>query len=241
MCSAPIDRPSPNHDARPDGVAVDMLILHYTGMRSGAAALERLIDPAAKVSAHYLVEEDGQVFRLVDEARRAWHAGVSSWAGRTRLNDVSIGIEIANPGHEWGLKPFSDVQIEAVIALSRNIVARWRIPKTRVLGHSDVAPTRKADPGELFPWRRLADAGVGLWPAPAPRSASRPSVVEAQRLLARFGFAVEPCGDLDAATMAAAAAFQRRFRPSAVDGCIDGECAAMLAALAEAAATPGAR
>lgn len=228
------DRLSPNHDARPDGAGVDALILHYTGMRTGAAALARLVDPEAKVSAHYLVEEDGEVFQLVPETERAWHAGVSQWAGRQRLNDVSIGIEIVNPGHEWGLKPFPAAQIDAVAALSRDILARQAIPPARVLGHSDVAPLRKQDPGELFPWERLANVGVGLWPDMNARhgpAGPRPSVIEAQRLLARWGYAVPETGALGPATAAAAAAFQRRFRPSRVDGVIDADCAERLGAL----------
>ncbi len=147
------DRPSPNFDARPAGAGIDMLVLHYTGMPSGVAALERLTDPAAKVSSHYLVEEDGTVFRLVADAHRAWHAGVSAWAGRERLNDVSIGIEIVNPGHDCGLKPFPAMQMAAVAELSRDLIDRHCISQRRIMAHSDIAPMRKRDPGELFPWR----------------------------------------------------------------------------------------
>lgn len=225
-----IERPSPNHGPRPDGVEVDMLILHYTGMTTGAAALDRLTDPTTEVSAHYLVEEDGRVFWLVDEARRAWHAGVSHWAARDRLNDVSIGVEIVNPGHEWGLKPFPEAQIAAVIALCQGILARWPIPPARVLAHSDIAPRRKQDPGELFPWARLASAGVGLWPASAPASAAGPTPdrATAARLLADLGYLI----DDDPETLSAViAAFQRRFRPWAVDGVLDAECASLARAL----------
>lgn len=235
-----LDRPSPNFDARPAGASIDALILHYTGMKTGAAALDRLTDPAAKVSAHYLVEEDGRVFRLVDEANRAWHAGESAWAGRRRLNDVSIGIEIVNPGHEWGLKPFTEPQIAAVIDLAREIIDRHDIPPARVLAHSDIAPLRKQDPGELFPWRRLAEAGVGLWPDMNARhgpTGPRPSVIEAQRLLARWGYAVSESGALDADAAAATAAFQRRYRPAVVDGVFDADCAELLAALLAASKT----
>lgn len=213
-------RPSPNFDARPPDASIDMLVLHYTGMASGAAALERLTDPAAKVSAHYLVEEDGRSFRLVPDAERAWHAGASSWAGRERLNDVSIGIEIVNPGHDHGLKPFPDPQIEAVATLSRSLIAEHAIPQDRVVAHSDIAPTRKRDPGDLFPWRRLAEAGVGLWPDGAGDAAA-----DAAKALATFGYDV-------ACLPAAAAAFQRRFRPAQVDGVMDAECMRLLGRLA---------
>src|SRR5579864_6043616 len=160
-----IQRPSPNHDAR--NVPVDLLVLHYTGMKSANEALERLCDPAAKVSAHYTVDEDGTVYHHVPEARRAWHAGVSSWAGATDINACSIGIELVNPGHEFGYRDFPDAQIEALITLCHGILLRHPISSARVLGHSDVAPARKEDPGELFPWARLAKAGIGLWPQAA--------------------------------------------------------------------------
>ncbi|HLT01275.1 MAG TPA: N-acetylmuramoyl-L-alanine amidase [Geminicoccaceae bacterium] len=207
---------SPNADNRPSGSAIDALILHYTGMPSAAAAVNRLCDPAAKVSAHYLIDEDGSVVQLVPEERRAWHAGVSEWQGRPGLNDCSIGIELVNPGHEWGYRPFTEAQYEACIALCRAILERWPIPPGRVLAHSDVAPARKQDPGELFDWSRLAAAGIGLWPEPgagAPRSVAR-----LQHDLARVGYGVAPSGRLDEATRLVIAAFQRRFRPGRVDG-----------------------
>jgi len=163
-----IEAPSPNFDARTK--VPDMLVLHYTGMTSGAEALARLRDPEAKVSAHYLVEEDGRIFRLVAEERRAWHAGRSFWKGEEGVNHASIGIEIVNPGHEFGYRPFPEAQIAAVIALLADIRGRWTVEDGRILGHSDVAPARKQDPGELFPWKRLAEAGHGVWadadPAP---------------------------------------------------------------------------
>ena len=140
-----------------------MLVLHYTGMPSAAAALARLCDPGAKVSAHYLVDEDGTVQALVAEQNRAWHAGVSFWRGATGLNDRSIGIEIVNPGHEFGYRPFPPAQMQAVRELCRGILARWPIPARNVVAHSDIAPNRKQDPGELFDWRGLAAAGIGLW------------------------------------------------------------------------------
>ena len=159
------DAPSPNFDAR-RGLP-DMLVLHYTGMQTGEAALARLRDPDAKVSAHYLVEEDGRIFALVPEERRAWHAGRGVWQGETDINAVSIGIEVVNPGHEFGYRAFPDAQIEAVIALTADIRSRWSITDARIIAHSDMAPDRKEDPGELFPWKRLAQAGHGLWFEPA--------------------------------------------------------------------------
>jgi N-acetylmuramoyl-L-alanine amidase len=209
-------RTSPNADARPAGHAIDTLILHYTGMPSAAAALERLCDPAAKVSAHYLIDEDGAVIALVPEAARAWHAGVSAWQGEPGLNDRSIGIELVNPGHEWGYRAFPGAQYQACIALCQAIVRRWPIPPRRVLGHSDVAPERKEDPGELFDWRRLAEAGIGLWPADG-QGDPRP-VARLQEGLARFGYAVPTHGRLDDATRLVITAFQRHFRPERVDG-----------------------
>ncbi|MGE5502381.1 MAG: N-acetylmuramoyl-L-alanine amidase, partial [Ignavibacteriales bacterium] len=156
-----IQAPSPNFDART--APPDMIVLHYTGMPTGEVALERMCDPQAKVSAHYMVEEDGRIFSLVPEERRAWHAGKAFWKGATDINAVSVGIEIVNPGHELGYRPFPDDQIAAVIDLIADIRSRWTIPDGRILAHSDVAPERKEDPGELFPWKRLAEAGHGLW------------------------------------------------------------------------------
>jgi N-acetylmuramoyl-L-alanine amidase len=216
-----VERPSPNQDARPG--AVDMLILHYTGMQTGAAALERMCDPEAKVSAHYMIAENGTVFRLVDESRRAWHAGVSFWAGRARVNDRSIGIELVNPGHEWGYVPFPAAQIDALIELSHAILARHAIAARHVLGHSDVAPDRKTDPGELFPWQTLAAAGIGLWPEPArPRD-------DFAAMLAAFGYGLAPA--VDVPFEAVVTAFQRHYRPSCIDGIADAQCAGILAGL----------
>ena len=230
-----VDRPSPNHDARPPGQAVDILLLHYTDMASAEAALERLCDPGAKVSAHYCVDEDGTLYRLVDEERRAWHAGVSSWAGADDINARSIGIELVNPGHSCGYRPFPEAQMTALIALARGILVRYPIPPGRVLGHSDVAPARKRDPGELFDWRALAAAGIGLWPRdvePAGGAAEPlPDLAEIQARLARFGYAVPRHGRRDAETRAVVSAFQRHFRPAAVTGEADGETLALLDAL----------
>jgi N-acetylmuramoyl-L-alanine amidase len=233
------ERPSPNHDSRGEVIAgtprIDMLVLHYTGMQSGAAALDRLCDPEARVSSHYVVEEDGSVWRLVAEERRAWHAGVSYWLGETGLNTVSIGIEIVNPGHEWGYRAFPERQMQAVEALCRDILARRRIPAHRIVGHSDIAPTRKSDPGELFDWPRLARAGIGLWPEPAAdlqrRRGRGVGVIEraaALSDLARIGYEVEPGNESPAL-----AAFQRRYRPERWDGRLDGETAGRLAEVRE--------
>ena len=228
------ERLSPNHDSRgepPNVRPINMLVLHYTGMQSAAAALDRLCDPAARVSAHYLVEEDGALWRLVPEVRRAFHAGVSCWHGETDLNQVSIGIEIVNPGHEWGYRPFPEPQMAAVERLCRDLLARHRIPPDRVVGHSDIAPDRKSDPGELFDWPRLARAGIGLWPPPAAGLSRRRGrgvgvVQHAAALadLARIGYCVSA-----AAEQIALAAFQRRFRPERWDGLLDAETCARLA------------
>lgn len=159
-----IDRPSPNHDERPDGAAIDILVLHYTGMRTAEEALARLCDPQARVSAHYTVDRDGSIYRHVPEERRAWHAGISFWAGEHNVNGRSIGIELVNPGHEFGYIPFPDEQIASLIELAHGVLGRHPIPAGHVVGHSDVAPNRKTDPGELFPWAHLAQHGVGLFP-----------------------------------------------------------------------------
>jgi N-acetylmuramoyl-L-alanine amidase len=220
------ERASPNHDARPGDGTVDMLILHYTGMTSAAAALERLCDPAAKVSAHYLIEEDGAVWRLVDESRRAWHAGVSSWRGRSDINGGSIGIELANPGHEFGYRPFPAAQMAALEELARAIQARHPIRPGSVLGHSDVAPDRKQDPGELFDWRRLARAGIGFWPDfdRDPGSSGNPADIGAT--LGAIGYATTPLA-------AAIAAFQRHWRPALCDGNADSETCRRAAIVAQ--------
>ena len=222
-----IERPSPNHDLRPPGVPIDILLLHYTGMEYGAAALARLCDPSAKLSAHYLVEEDGTIYRLVPEDRRAWHAGAACWAGARDVNARSIGIELTNPGHEFGYRAFPETQMASLERLAKGIVTRHRIPAARVLGHSDVAPTRKRDPGELFDWARLARIGLGLWPVrhvPAPDAPVPDATVrEVQEGLARFGYAVPTTGTYDSATRFVVTAFQRHFRPWRVDGRIDRE------------------
>ncbi len=226
-----IERPSPNHGPRRPDAAVDILLLHYTGMADCAAALDRLCDPAAKVGAHYLIDEDGTTYRLVPEGRRAWHAGVASWAGERDVNGRSIGIELANPGHELGYRRFPEAQIAALIALARQLVGRHPIPPGRVLGHSDVAPGRKLDPGELFPWPALARAGIGLWPEPDPGARPELDPASVQRRLARFGYAAGESGVPDRATVEVIEAFQRHFRPRRIDGAIDRDTVARLDAL----------
>jgi N-acetylmuramoyl-L-alanine amidase len=230
--------PSPNHGerriARPD-----MLVLHYTGMTDAQAALERLCDPLSEVSAHYLVFEDGGIAQLVPEARRAWHAGASSWKGLTDINSHSVGIEIANPGHDYGYKDFPETQIAAVIALCRDIAARHGIQPERVLAHSDIAPARKLDPGEKFPWRRLHEAGVGHWVKPAAIEGGPvftigdggPMVRTLQEGLADYGYGITATGHYDEATARVVAAFQRHFRPEQVDGVADISTVETLAAL----------
>lgn len=218
----PVPTPSPNHEPR--RAAVDMLVLHYTGMVDGPSALARLIDPAAKVSAHYLIDEDGTVYALVAESQRAWHAGVASWRGAGDVNSRSIGIELVNPGHEFGYRAFPEAQILALIELASGILARHSIPPGNVVGHSDVAPTRKQDPGEYFPWKRLKGYGIGLWPFVGHEAAPVPDPGEVARRLAAYGYDV-------AVPEAAIAAFQRHFRPSAIDGVMDETCMGRLARL----------
>ena len=239
-----VEAPSPNFDARV--APPDMVVVHYTGMESGPAALARLRDPAAKVSAHWMVEEDGRVFALVPEARRAWHAGVSFWRGRRDVNAVSVGIEVVNPGHEHGYRAFPAAQVEAVVALLDAVRGRWEVPDAHILAHSDVAPARKADPGELFPWADLARRGHGLWEEP-PASPGEPlaegeegvGVFALQAGLSRLGYDLAPSGRFDADTRVTVTAFQRHWRPARVDGIADGETRARLVALLRAAARAG--
>ena len=222
----PLSRPSPNHDER--ALPVTMLVLHYTGMETGKAAIDRLADQQAKVSAHYVVEEDGTLIAMVDEQKRAWHAGLSYWRGITDVNSASIGIEIVNGGHDFALPDFPEAQIAAVIALSREIIDRHGISPVNVVGHSDIAPGRKIDPGEKFPWERLAREGVGLWPAGA--APADPDEPHAAFLLTAIGY--NP--DLPLATILTE--FQRRYRPARFDGVLDDETMGLIEALAGKAA-----
>jgi N-acetylmuramoyl-L-alanine amidase len=236
-----IPAPSPNFDART--APPDMIVMHYTGMETGEAALARLRDPEAKVSSHYLVEEDGRIFSLVAEERRAWHAGRGNWRGETNCNAVSVGIEIVNPGHEFGYRPFPEAQIAAVIALTTDIRGRWQVPDNRIIGHSDLAPARKQDPGELFPWKRIAEAGHGLWaeadPAPGDplvEGAEGVGVFALQAGLTRLGYDCAPSGQFDQNTREVVTAFQRHWVQSRFDGVADGLTRARLMAVIRAAA-----
>lgn len=223
--------PSPNHGERVGMGAIDMLVLHYTGMPDADGALARLCDPVAEVSAHYFIYENGHVLQLVPEARRAWHAGISYWAGETDINSRSIGIEIVHPGHdEHGrMSSYPEVQISSVQRLCADIIARHHIPAARVLAHSDVAPGRKRDPGEAFPWARLAQADIGHWVRPAPIrdgrffvEGDRGQPIEAlQAMFAMYGYHLPVTGVFDTRTHAVVTAFQRHFRPESVDGVAD--------------------
>ncbi|MFN3077518.1 MAG: N-acetylmuramoyl-L-alanine amidase [Alphaproteobacteria bacterium] len=219
-----IDRPSPNQDERKPGLGVDMLVLHYTGMKSATAALERMCDATAEVSAHYMIDEDGTTYQLVPEERRAWHAGVSSWRGLRDINARSIGIELVNPGHEHGYRPFPETQMAALETLAGEIVARHGIEPRNVVAHSDIAPQRKEDPGELFDWARLARAGIGLYPFADGGERSAPSrmpIPMIQRWLRIVGYEVESGWVLDPPTIRVITAFQRHFRPASVEGLPD--------------------
>ncbi len=225
-----IHRPSPNCGKRPDGAAIDMLILHYTGMASAEAALARMCDAESRVSAHYMIDDDGAIYRLVDEASRAWHAGISAWRGAVDINDRSIGIELVNSGHEFGYRPFPAPQMTALADLCREILARHPIPPANVLGHSDVAPSRKQDPGELFDWQALAAAGIGLWPASPAAGDGAVDEAAALGTLGRIGYAVN--GEAGTVAGDAVSAFQRRYRPHRIDGAIDAGTACLIDAVA---------
>lgn len=229
-------RVSPNFGPRVGVTRPDMIILHYTGMESGPAAESWLCNPESEVSSHYLVHEDGRIVQMVREGDRAWHAGRSSWKGVADVNSHSVGIEIVNPGHFLGYPDFPDAQVDAVVALCRGICERHGIPAARVLAHSDVAPGRKIDPGDKFPWARLATEGVAVAPPPTDRAGgpwygpgSHGSAVEGlQAMLALYGYGVEISGRYDPLTVAVVEAFQRRFRPGRVDGVADGAtCSAL--------------
>lgn len=232
------DLPSPNQDDRPDRCHIDMVILHYTGMNTAREAIDRLRDPAAKVSSHYLVDEDGNVLRLVPEARRAWHAGVSAWRGQRALNSRSIGIEIINPGHTLGYRDFPVLQLASVCDLCLEILSRHDVPARNFVAHSDVAPDRREDPGEKFDWEGLARNGVGLWPAEVPDLGTAGAVRDATALrdvraaLAHIGYEVAAEGALDPALAAVLRAFQRHWRPEAVTGQADAGTLARLLAVA---------
>ena len=204
--------PSPNHDERPLGAVIDMLVIHYTGMASAKEAIERLCNPHANVSAHYVVHEDGHIVQLVEEERRAWHAGVAFWRGNTDINARSIGIEMVNPGHEFGLRPFTEKQMITLEMLALDILKRHPVPGRNVVGHSDVAPRRKLDPGEFFDWFRLYKSGIGIWPKII--KGKKMNKRQASMLLQEFGYEID---DL----VKTLEAFQRHFRPTKIDGGLD--------------------
>ena len=240
--------PSPNHDERKQSRAPDLILLHYTGMQTGEAALARLCAPDSQVSSHYVVFEDGRIVQCVPEELRAWHAGVSSWAGETDINSCSIGIEIVNPGHEFGYSNFPLRQIAAVISLCKSIITRrGPISSARILGHSDVAPARKQDPGEKFPWDLLSESGIGHWVRPAPLNLEgaliKPDerselVMRLQRALRGYGYGIEETGSYDEATFEVVTAFQRHFRQARVDGLADASTMLTLRALLETRPAP---
>ena len=235
--------PSPNLGPRKTDLRPSLLMLHYTGMESGVAALALLTNPLSEVSCHYIVWDDGRIFQLVPEAARAWHAGRGSWKGETDINSHSIGIEIVNGGHSYGLPPYPAIQIEAVINLCKDIMARHAIPACNVLAHSDTAPTRKEDPGEHFPWQTLAASGIGLWPAsdvaPSPALPSYQQGDEGQpvralqALLAMIGYPVQITGVYDELTTSIIRAVQRRYCPDTITGAADPATLAVLKGLAQ--------
>jgi N-acetylmuramoyl-L-alanine amidase len=231
--------PSPNFGERNNGLVADMIVLHYTGMPDVEGAVTRLCTAGTDVSAHYIVLEDGRIIQTVPESMRAWHAGLGFWAGETDINSCSIGIEIINRGHDWGYPDFPSRQIAAVTTLCRGIILRRELPTHRVLGHSDVAPSRKKDPGEKFPWHSLANSGVGHWVRPEPITPGETmqpgsegeQVLALQNALARYGYGIEASGRYDTATMEVVTAFQRHFRPEKVDGITDHSTLATLQVL----------
>lgn len=229
-----LQSPSPNFDARKNGKQPTLIILHYTGMPDADAARQRLCDPTSKVSAHYLIARDGQAWQLVAESARAWHAGVGAWHGEQDINSASIGIELVNRGHQWGYQSFPSQQIDATIALLRDIQQRHKMPSGNILGHSDVAPQRKEDPGELFPWQTLAQAGFGLWPEAATVDEPSMDYAQAHRLLQQIGYDCAASGEYDLPLRRVLLAFQRHWLPRHLSGLADKPTATMLHAVAAA-------
>lgn len=228
MSKKVIARPSPNFNERPPSASVNMLVLHYTDMLTGEEAMQKLCDPVAQVSSHYTIDEDGSIYNHVDEEKRAWHAGLSFWRNRSNINDVSIGIELVNPGHTCGYRPFTEKQMQALILLSGDILERHVIPARNIVAHSDIAPARKKDPGELFDWKRLAEEGIGLWPEVAEvrtipilkKGDKSDAVLELQRGLALYGYDIKVDGVFQDQTEWVVRAFQRHF--GGVGAMVDG-------------------
>lgn len=236
-----VQSPSPNFDDRT--LPISMLVLHYTGMESGAAALSHMCNASSKVSAHYMVEEGGDVFQLVDEKHRAWHAGVSSWGGEMNINSASIGVEIVNGGHDYGLPDYTKTQIPAVVELCQGILTRHNIDPMNIIAHSDIAPARKQDPGEKFPWVVLAKQGIGYWPEGTITEDKRVLFEQNERGrgisviqsgLAYIGYGIEITGVLDEPTRMVMTALQRRYRPDLIDGNIDVQSLEIVTNLANA-------
>ncbi|MCW9033364.1 MAG: N-acetylmuramoyl-L-alanine amidase [Alphaproteobacteria bacterium] len=226
-----LERLSPNFNDRRGNQPIDMLVLHYTGMKTADEAMERLCNPEAEVSAHYVIDEKGGITKMVEEENRAWHAGVSSWRGETDINSRSIGIELINPGHEFGYREFTEFQMASLEILAHDILRRHPIPERNVVGHSDIAPQRKTDPGELFDWEALARVGIGLF---LPRSKpQKPNVKKAQNKLAKIGYEINLSGEIDPQTKSVIKAFQRHFRPLRVDGLLDPDTAGRITSLTE--------
>lgn len=221
---------SPNFDLR--SAPICMLVLHYTGMKDAKSAIIRLCDAAAKVSAHYVVDESGQIFALVDEEKRAWHAGIAYWRGITDINNISIGIEIVNGGDEFGLPDFPAIQISSVIKLSQDILKRHNIPPANIVGHNEIAPNRKLDPGEKFPWAKLAGAGIGIWPKPKDQTTII-SLDEAKILLQDIGYDVQNIAISGTPKHCLLSEFQRRYRPQQVNGLLDQQTSSLLMQIAD--------
>jgi len=221
--------PSPNFNARPDGVSPDMLVLHYTGMETCAASLERLCAPEAEVSCHYAVDLDGSIIQMVDENDRAWHAGASGWCGVSDNNGRSIGIEIQNKGHEFGYHEFPAIQMDAVIALCHDILSRHAIPARNIVGHSDIAPGRKLDPGERFDWKLLHENGIGHWVAFPPIVSGQffqpgdegEPVAALQAMFGVYGYDIAITGTFDTSMQGVVRAFQQHWRQAKTDGIAD--------------------
>lgn len=240
-----IHKPSPSWNERPAGVqGIDTVIIHYTGMHTAGEALSRLCDEDIEVSAHFLIDEDGKTYQLVAPEQRAWHAGVSHWQGRDNMNHTSIGVELVNPGHEFGYRCFPDAQITALLKVLAHLKATFDIPQHRFLGHSDIAPDRKADPGELFPWGVLADAGFGIWldkadhanvrydaSTIAKKGMSGPEIAQLNEDLRLIGYNVDEGNAFTEQTLYGIKAFQRHWRQSSVTGILDVETSDTLKAV----------